>query len=283
MLVAGTGAAGGAQLSPPAFCDVRVAHDYAKPFERMPPEHPPPQGELPFGPRNLSMHYANFGTRILRSEERIGYWFAAKDAGHRLLRLNWDVDAALWRVGPGGGELRRVGGFHRLLRQVEGPEEFEELDFTLPGQRPGLYRFDLRFRSLSGAPLHGYSEYFRVVPRRFGARLVIGRGLYRPGETVFVQPRNYGTVNLTVPKRLPVERQAGASWVAVPESSTSITEQVPWLLGIGEAPPCSRFHIPTEAEPGRYRFRVKVRVAGAQHPRVLEAAFRVAGAPRDSR
>jgi len=108
------------------------------------------------------------------------------------------------------------------------------------------------------------------------ARLALGRATFRPGETAYVQLRNVGTVGVSVPQVIPVQRWEGGRWLAVPRGP-SITERPPWWLGTGEAAPCSRFRIPLDAESGRYRFATSARVLGSRDRRVLRAPFRITG------
>jgi hypothetical protein len=261
-----------AGASGPRFCDERVAHDYAKPFERMAPESPPPEGELPFGPRNLSMYRLNFGTRIVRDGGHLGYRFAAKDAGKRSLHLNWNVDAKLWAIDAGGRPVRLTGERHGSFGYVR---HRSLPQFAFPAHT-GLYRFDITFRSLDGRLLRAYNEYFRVVSGRVGVRLAVGRSTFHPGETVYVQARNFGTEDVLVAARIPVERKVGSEWVTVPQPpSTSITQRSNWWLGIGEAAPCSKFRIPLDALPGAYRFAARAQVFGSRSHRTLTAAFGV--------
>jgi hypothetical protein len=264
-----------AAARPPRACAERVAHDYAKPFERMPPEHPPPEGELPFGPRNLAMYHAELGTQVVLPGHRLGYWFAAKDEGRRVLHLHWVVDAVLWRVDVDGRERAVEGSLRKSLLDVE---DLKELELAFPARPVGLYRIDLRFDSLAGRHLASYREYFRVVAKKVGVRLVLPRLSFRPGEVVYAQARNFGTEGVSVPGVLPVQRWTGSAWSAVERPSSSITERVPWWLGSGEAAPCSRFAVPPDADPGRYRFRASVRILGGKRRRLLTSEFRVSGA-----
>ena len=98
----------------------------------MPAEHPPPQGELPFGPRNLSMYYVDLGTRIVRLGEPLGYQFGAKAAGHRVLHLHWVVSATLRRVDRNGKELSWAS-------IISGDAALnEDLKISVDASRPGM-------------------------------------------------------------------------------------------------------------------------------------------------
>lgn len=257
--------------APASLCEERIAHDYRSVFAEMPREHAPPQGELPFGPRNLSLHYVDLGTSVALQGTRFGYRFAAKNEGRRVLHLNWDVEAVLWRLDGDGRQRARVVADSRRLRDVR---ELDPLEFVFPARTVGLYRLDLRFRKPSGRWLGAYREYFRVVGRSVAISLVSARPRVQPGELAYVQARNAGTAGVVVPQRIPVQRWTGETWETL-SAGASITDRTGWWLGIGEAAPCSSFPIPTDASPGHYRFATTARVRGARERRVLTADFEV--------
>jgi hypothetical protein len=181
----------------PAFCKGRVVRDDARPLRYMPGEHPPPEGELPFGPRNLSMYALNFGAKVVLDGGHLGYRFAAKGGNARVLHLNWDVRAVLKKVDDRGRALGTVGTVHRRLGEVEG---LEELQFSFPAH-PGLYQVDISFRTLAGRELASYSEHFRVVPRRVKLRVAVSGETFKAGETAYARVFNLGTPPAGRPRR----------------------------------------------------------------------------------
>jgi hypothetical protein len=163
------------------FCEGTVARDYEAPFERMAPDHPPPEGELPFGPRNMSMFRIEWKSIALRGAN-LGYRFGAKNADTRTLHLNWDVTARLLRLDARGRVVGEAGRKRQRIRDAGGYDRdgIDLPEFAFPADEVGLYRFDLSFRRLSGKALASYSEYFRVVPRTIETELRLS-GRAAPG------------------------------------------------------------------------------------------------------
>jgi hypothetical protein len=265
------GTASGASL--PAFCRGHIVRDDERLLDRMPPQKPPPEGELPFGPYNLSMYPLNFGAKVVLDGSHLGYRFAAKGGGRRVLHLNWDVRAVLRMVDGSGRVLSTVDTTRRRLGKVEG---LDLLQFSFPAN-PGLYRIDISFRNLSDRKLASYWEYFRVVPRRVKLRLAINESTFRPGETAYARVLNLGTVAVALRPGLPVEQAVGAEWVRLPQPPVPAeeVEEFRWTLIGGEASPCVAFPIPPDAVPGPFRFTSSALVFGKVHRRTLTAAFRV--------
>lgn len=261
------------------FCDGSIARDYEAPFQRMPAVRPPPEGELPFGPRNLSMFRVDWKSVVLRGGN-LGYRFGAKDAGTRTLRLNWDVTARLVAVDTRGRFLREVGQERQRFRSVGGYDErgYDLPEFVFPAKHVGLYRLDLSFRSLRGRALGRYREYFRVVPRSVKMDLRLSLTGFRPGETVYARVANLGTNGMNVPFRYAVERLTGTAWVGAGVTTTpgdALSPGESWWMQGGELVPCAEYAIPPDAEPGRYRVRTSVQPFGSRRHPVLSAGFSV--------
>jgi hypothetical protein len=258
----------------PAFCKGRLVRDDARPLRHMPGEHPPPEGELPFGPRNLSMYALNFGAKVVLDGSHLGYRFAAKGGNARVLHLNWDVRAILKRVDDRGRALSIAGVVHRRLGEVEG---LEDLQFSFPAH-PGLYEVDISFHTLAGRKFASYSEHFRVVPRRVKLRVAVSGDTFNAGETAYARVLNLGTVPTILRPSLPVDREEGGAWVRVaePPVSRESIEEFRWTVGGGQASPCVAFHIPADAAPGSYRFTSSALVFGPAVPRrTLTGGFEI--------
>jgi hypothetical protein len=275
--------AGIASAAPlPEFCRSDLVRDEERPLDRMPPEKPPPEGELPFGPHNLSMYALNFGAKVVLDGGHLGYRFAAKGGNARVLRLNWDVGAALREVNGNGRVLSTVGTTRRRLGEVEG---LDLLQFSFPAS-PGLYRVDISFANLSSRKLASYREHFRVVPRRVKLRLAVSESAFQPGETAFARVLNLGTVAVGLQPGLPIDRSEGDQWVRVlrPPVPAREIEDFRWTLAGGEASPCVAFPIPADAAPGPYRFTASGIVFGKKvDRRAFATGFQVrppaSGAP----
>lgn len=265
--------ASAATAATPPFCKGRVVRDDARPLARMPAEKPPPEGELPFGPRNLSMYRLNFGSKVVLDGSHLGYRFAAKGGQARVLRLNWDVRSVLRRVDRDGRVLETVDTLHMRLDEVKG---VDLLQFPF-GAHPGLYRIDFVFRTLDGRKLASYNEYFRVVPRRVKLRLAINRDAFKPGETAYARVLNLGTVPVALRPGFVVNREENGGWarvLALPASEQSI-DDFRWTLAGGQASPCVAFPIPADAAAGAYRFVSSTLVYGKVRRQTLSEGFEI--------
>lgn len=279
VLVIGLLAGDGGVAAAKQFCDGDIARDYEAPFRRMPPVRPPPEGELPFGPRNMSMFRVDWRSVVLRGGN-LGYRFGAKDAGARTLRLNWDVTARLLAVDARGHFLREVGEERERFRSAGGYDErgYDLPEFVFAAKDVGLYRFDLSFRSLRGRALGRYREYFRVVPRSVRMELRLSSTVFHPGETAYARVANLGTNGMNVPFRYAVERLAGAVWDGAGVTTTpgdALSPGESWWMQGGELASCTEYAIPADAEPGRYRVRTSVQPFGSRRHPVLSAGFSV--------
>ena len=265
-----------AAAATPPFCKGRVVRDDARPLARMPAEKPPPEGELPFGPRNLSMYRLNFGSKVVLDGSHLGYRFAAKGGQARVLRLNWDVRTALRRVDRDGRVLETVDTLHVRLGEVKG---VDLLQFPF-GAHPGLYRIDFVFRSLNGRKLASYSEHFRVVPRRVKLRLAINRDAFRAGETAYARVLNLGTVPVALRPGFVIDREEDSAWTRVlaPPVSEQSIDAFRWTLAGGQASPCVAFPIPADAAAGDYRFVSSTLVYGKVRRQTLTGAFAISAA-----
>lgn len=254
------------------FCEGRYARDYAAPLGEMPGHRPPPEGGLPFGPRNLSV-YMPEGTAVVLEGSAVGYWLASKNPYARVLRLNWDVRATLRAVDRRGRVKRLVDERQHRLRTVKGADD---LKFLFPAEHPGFYRVDIRFRRLGGARLGVYRGYFRVLERSVDVRLLASGSVFHPGETVYARTENRGASRISAPVFLEVERYEAGGWVAVeqPLSPNSI-RRPSWWAEPGEISPCHGFPISATTAPGTYRFVASPYLYELRDRRMRTAPFRV--------
>ena len=266
-LVCAAGAAGET-----GFCEARYARDYAAPLGEMPGYRPPPDGELPFGPRNLSI-YMPERTAVVLEGGALGYRLAGKNPYARVLRLNWDVQATLRAVDRQGRVKRVVDRLRRRLRTVKGSDH---LKFLFPAKHSGFYRIDIRFRRLGGARLGAYRGYFRVLERSVDVRLVASGSVFRPGETVYGHIENRGASRIIAPIFLELERYEAGGWVTAEQPVTPNSVQRPnWLLDPGEISRCHGFAVSATTAPGAYRFTVSPYLFELQDRRVRTAPFLV--------
>jgi hypothetical protein len=254
------------------MCHRRYAHDYAAPLAQMPPAHALPEGELPFGPRNLSVHTIGT-THVVLSGSRLGFRFAGKNAPHRVIELGWRVKATAWAVDADGHTLRRLGstGWH-----VDRIRDLDKLQLAFPATRPGFVRVDVRVATLAGRSLGSYRDYFRVLKRTNEVRIATDRPSVRPGETIVGLLENPGAGEIDTKRALTVERLAAGTWEVVPQPPSPLSiKDWSWLIAPGEVSRCNRFDVPVDAAPGRYRFAAKVNEANTRKKVTVTGGFEV--------
>lgn len=244
-------AIGASPASAARFCQTGTLVDYMKPLERMPPlRHGPKTQRLPFGPGNVS--FIRSGSQLVAGGEKVGFHLDyTRSARHRTSQpLNWLVTAKLMEVDSSGRP--RGPTAYKQLDGLRFPTR-ATLDFSLPG-RPAFYRLEIVFRNGAGTKLARYGEYLRALSPGLEAHLTLEEHTFRPGDTVEPWLENPSPYWLFYGLAYSIERFEGESW-----SRASIGPHglVP-LIGIWGAPgakaSCWTFQIPTEAEPGLYRF-----------------------------
>lgn len=254
-----------------AWCKGTLLHDYQRPLKELPPVQSPPE-QLPFGPRNLSLYQTSF-SRVIVGRGGFGYGFFDETYRDRTLRLNWEITARVSRV-DSNGKLGQT--LHQRAVRVGETKQEDEIDLWLgvpPG--PALYRYDLEFHDLeSGALLGSYSEYMRVVRRTFHAGIAVNRKTFQPGQDAFARVENRGTEPVEFGVEYGVQRFEHGHW------GRDLIAGRAWpLVGIGMfggfAGWCSRYQIPPDAPPGRYRFVKGLGSADRKQGGVRAAVFRV--------
>jgi hypothetical protein len=261
-----------AAVAQPGFCREDYSRDYAEPLHGMPGQHPPPEAELPFGPRNLSI-FRPERTPVVLAGSNLGYRFASKNGGYRRLDLDWVVEIRLAAVDP-DGRVRRV--LAREQRRIGTIENLDPLDLTFPAPRPGYFRTELRVRSLRTGKSVAYKEYWRVLKRSVDIRIALSSTSPRRGETVLGRVENAGASNATAPVALALERYEGGAWLSVPQPPTPDSVMgTSWWLGPGENGTCHRYEIPADAVPGLYRFTNSVYAVQLQRRVTVTARFEV--------
>jgi hypothetical protein len=267
----GAASAASAGVRPP-ICEQHYARDYAAPLRAMPGAHPPPQGELPFGPRNFGIHRIE-RTPVALMGSHFGYRFSAKNAGYRVIDLGWRVSATLRSVDRGGRAERILGSRRWSARRVK---DLNPLQIAFPATRPGFFRIDLSFTTLSGRRLASFRDYFRVLKRSIDVDITAEPKVVHPGEPVFGLVENRGAAKATVDGFLEVERLEAGGWVGVPQPPNPLlVTGAQWWLESGEASRCYRFDVPADAPAGTYRFSASTRIAKPLQKRTIYGLFNV--------
>jgi len=253
------------------WCEGTLLHDYQRPLKELPPVQQPPE-QLPFGPHNLNF-YSTAISRVEVGRGGLGYSFFDETFRNRTLRLNWEITARISRIDRAGNLVRTL---HQRTVQVGTTNEEDEIDLWLGTPAgPALYRYDIEFRDLeSGALLGGYSEYLRVVRRTFHAGIFINRKTLHPGQSAFARVENRGTEWVDFGLDYAVQHFEHGHW------GRDLMAGRAWpLIGIsmvgGYAGWCSRYRIPADAPPGRYRFVKSLGSGDRKQGGIRTAVFRV--------
>jgi len=270
---AAAGAAGGE--SSPGFCKRRLAVDYAAPLTGMPGAHPVPEGELPFGPRNFSVHTIGHiigRPHVALAGSNYGYTFAGKNEPYRALDLGWRLKATAWAVDRDGRARRELGtrGWHATK-----VKELSRLQVAFPATRPGFVRVDVRISTLSGRTLGAYRDYFRILKPSNDVRLAVEDANVHPGERAVGLVENHGAGNLSsVSESFEVEHFIGDAWVTVPQP-VSPQSILPYgfFLAPGENARCYGYDVPADGKPGRYRFSASAFVGNLKRKVTVTGAF----------
>jgi len=257
----------------PSFCRERYVRDYEAPLREMPRLRPPPEGELPFGPRNFGIHRIG-RTPLALQGSRFGYRFGGKNEGARVLNLNWRA-TAVTRVVDANGRPKRLIGTRRW--RVHRAKDLEPLQLAFPAAHPGFYRVDLRIATLDGRRHVAYRDYFRVLRRSNEVGIRVSAERVWPGEVVWGLLENPGAGQLSTRGYLELERAEDEAWVPVPvPASPRSVMGFGWIIGPGEVGFCQRFDVPADAVPGNYRFSTRVNLANTQKRVTVTAPFVVA-------
>jgi hypothetical protein len=272
LVLAGLVAVPGAAAEGAADCRERFVRDYEAPLREMPGLRPPPQGELPFGPRNFGIHRIERSPIALQGAN-FGYRFGGKNGGYRVLDLGWHVKATFRSVSPDGRVRRLLGVKEWRERRVK---DLDPLQLSLPAEHPGFFRVDLRFERLDGRRLGSYRDYFRVLRRSTDVGLGVEGMSFHPGESVYARIVNAGAGWIRTKGEFGVQREEGGTWVDVPRAPTAESvRRITTLIAPGEYGNCHRYDLPADAAPGRYRFSARAFVVNELKMRTVTAPFEV--------
>ena len=261
-----------ARAEAPALCHERHARDYEAPLREMPRQNPPPEGELPFGPRNFSIFRPEWKPVVLQGSN-LGYRFAAKNAAGRELHLDWELAAVLRSVDR-EGHAKRV--LNKRYHRIGDVADLEQLDLTFPADHAGYYRIDVRIKSFKSGQVVRYREHWRVLKRSVRIEIATTASSLHRGETIWGEIRNPGASRITAPLFLGLERYEGGGWVEVQQSPSPASVMTPsWWLDPGENGACHRYDVPVDAVPGLYRFVDSVYATQLQRRVTVTAPFLV--------
>lgn len=272
ILLASLVCAPAASAEAPALCHERHARDYEAPLREMPRQNPPPEGELPFGPRNFSLFRPEWKPVVLQGSN-LGYRFAAKHGEGRVLHLDWELSAVLRGVDrEGHAEKVLAKRYHR----VGDVDDLDRLDLTFAAVHAGYYRIDVRIKSFKSGQAVRYREYWRALKRSVRIEIATSASSLHRGETIWGEVRNPGASRITAPLFLDLQRYEGSDWVEVEQPPSPASVMTPsWWLDPGENGACHRYDVPVDALPGLYRFVDSVYATQLQRRVTVTAPFLV--------
>jgi hypothetical protein len=262
-----------AEFGQPKSCQDNVAVDYLRPLRELPPVHPPPEGKLGFAP-SVEL-YSPWDGLARVGGESFGYAFSV-EGPLKEWEPDWRVRAEIVRVNSKSQEDRVLDEKHRVLEEVKG---FGTVDFSLPLRfGNGIFRYRLEIERLSGRRLATFEQYVRVVPRRFAARLWLNSTQYWPGDPLYFQVRNLGSLPVTFAEGAQqIEVFNGSTWEPASFQLSRGGRRVyrRATLFAGQASNCSVFTLPPDAPPGKYRLTKRVATFDAEWPHHLRATFEI--------
>lgn len=271
------GTKGSAKAEEPPGCQKQVAVDYLRPLSRLPVVHRPPEGRLGVAPRVELNPVANDLVQV--SGGYFGYGFSVQDPS-REWAPHWRVKAEITRVNTKGEDGPVLDEKRRVLERVR---DSDELGFALPLRfGNGVFRYTIEIERLNGHHLATFEQYVRVVPRHFAAEGWLDAMQYQPGDSLYLQVRNFGSLRLTFAEGGQFEVFNGSAWVRAgfqfpgrrfKGRTRNIRRRV--VLYAGQASGCSLVPLPSDAPPGKYRVNVAVSTAYAERPRHLYAPFEI--------
>lgn len=248
------------------FCSARIVHDYRLPFRKMRPiHHLPKSGQLPFAPRHTYLEPSS-SSGILVSTPPYGtafrYQFRSDPGADRTFGLYWIVRMVVYKVNVRGEPTKAL--YSRQLKLGR----LDEATFNHQGigvrldPRPGLFRVDLVFETMSGGMILGkYQQYLRVVARKLRVGLGLNRKAVHSGETLTFRVENFGTEKISYGEEFVVERFNEGAWQVDPMTPAA-WHRVRYMVGSGLAGKCQHLILPADSA-GQYRI-VKRLVTGGR-------------------
>lgn len=232
----------------PAFCaSATPVEDFGT--SELPPLHEAPaSGDLPFGPKTVSLVLAAWP--VLAPGGSVGFWLNSENYGGRT-PLGWELRNRIRRVDASGRAGKVVGRGQMRVHMINAAREIK-LFLHLPG-KPAFYRYEIEIVELGGQRLARYDRYVRVERKFWDARLALNGAAFHPGEQVLSRVENFGTETIAYGEEFRLQGFRGESWVPVRGPLPEV-----WLLWLGGAPPgmagrCSALQLPDDFPPGQYR------------------------------
>jgi hypothetical protein len=232
----------------PEFCaSTTPVEDFG--ISELPPLHEAPEtGDLPFGPKTVSLQIAS--GPILPPGESVGFWLQSNNHFGRT-PLRWVLRDRIGLVDATGRAGKVVAHSRIRVRMINAAKEVKL--FLRPPRKPGFYRYEIEIVKFDGKRLAKYSRHIRVERRFWDARLGLDADVFHQGEQVLSRVENFGTEYIAFGEEFRLQGYRGGSWVRVRDPSRD-----GWALWLGYAGPgmagqCSALQLPDDFPPGRYR------------------------------
>jgi len=264
----GGGSATAQPISIANFCDETVAHDYAKPFHRMPPvKGIPLSGQLLFAQGAVEIRPPEREILVPGEDLSLSYGLSLTSQNGSFRRPELKISSRLIQV-SGRGRPMRVVGRRNLTLNVGGMKGRRELGFSYRmSARPAFYLVVTKFLRPDGTILRQYGEYFRVVRPTRSTQLVIYPRSIKAGEELAFRIRNSGAQSVSFGEPFKLEKEISGSWHWV---RLYLNWHLPRFgLGAGEMGECQTIVVPSRLGPGLYRMRKDL----LNPPDQLEAEF----------
>lgn len=208
----------------------------------------PQSGELPFGPKTVSLEIA--GGPILAVGEMTGFWLHSENYYGRT-PLRWILRSRI-RPADSFDQLGSVIAKERKRVRIISARDEVKSFMHLP-RTPGFYRYDIEILGFDGKLLARYGRYLRVERKFWDARLGISGNEFHPGQQVLTRIENYGTQWIGHGEAFSVQRLKGGDWIPVPGAIRGGWTLLLMYAGPGASGRCNSFRIPRGFPPGHYR------------------------------
>lgn len=263
------------------FCAPRLARNFLQPLAKLPPvRRVPSSGKLSFAPKGMTLEPR--GGRLVVGQGSVGFGFS-DDAVGQLRHLNWNISAQLVKINRRGATVAELSAQQRRIGSIGG-NRIKDFLFLVGGE-PAFYRVDISISHSESHQLLGmFSRYVRLVRPRFDARLLMLGSVARQGEVLSVRLANFGTEtvsSLSYDWRFAVQRFNGQGWITAPSNPPAERHRrIVRKLQAGRMSECIHFLVPTDEDPGLYRFSVQVnRTSESTDDRTVQltAEFEITG------
>lgn len=245
--------------------------DYSAVVRSKPVAKPPSKsGTLGFAPKAVRIYPIVDGL-VQSPGGSFGYALSLAQKPKRW-KPNWRVRWSISRVRSDGTLGGEINSRKKVLSSLE---ELMGAVFDVPlTAGTGLYRYTIDFQRLNGSGLGKFSQYVRVLPRHFAARLSADPLQVSRSQSIHYKVENLGTVPISFDERSEVQIRGDSGWRPSEIGYVKPMRRARVLFP-GEATGCMNISIPETAALGQYRVKVDAWTDRARNPRHLYVPFTV--------